>query len=125
MTDRPRPARLFASLITLMLLGAGATATQAQSLRCNDAGVREGDSKVWLMRACGQPTFADHYCARVPQPVVAVPQGGVVVLGAPVCMPTDEWLYERGPGNLPAVVRMREGRILSIRFGEQGRSEPR
>jgi hypothetical protein len=41
------------------------------------------------------------------------------------CVMTDEWLHERGDGYLPAVIRMREGRIISLRFGEQGRSQPR
>lgn len=105
-----------------------AGAAQAQSLRCNDTGVREGDSKVWLLRTCGQPHYSDSYCARFTQsvvPVVPLSRGSVVVVQQPACVITDEWLYERGDGNLPAVVRIREGKIISIRYGEQGRSEPR
>ncbi|WP_431256908.1 DUF2845 domain-containing protein [Roseateles chitinivorans] len=112
------------------LLVAG-TAVQAQSLRCSEGGVREGDSRVFLLRACGQPAIADSYCARVlvpPAPVVQYYPGQVQPV-QPVpqvaCVMTDEWLYERGDGYLPAVIRIREGRIISIRFGEQGKSEPR
>lgn len=101
----------------LMLIGAGA---QAQSLRCGDTGVREGDSKLSLMRSCGQPALSDAYCVPIytPGPPDRLGQVQPVYSG---CVMTDEWLYERGPGNLPAVVKMREGRIISIRFGEQGR----
>ena len=30
---------------------------------------------------------------------------------------TDERLYERGPGNLVAMVRLRSGKVQSIRYG--------
>jgi hypothetical protein len=118
--------------LALGALLVAASAAQAQSLQCNDASVRAGDSKVWLLRACGQPAIADSYCARVqvsPQPAVQYYPGQVLppVQQVPqvACVTTDEWLYERGDGYLPAVIRIREGRIISIRFGEQGKSEPR
>jgi hypothetical protein len=38
---------------------------------------------------------------------------------------TEELMYDRGQGNLIAVVRICEGRIVSIQFGEQGRYAPR
>jgi hypothetical protein len=103
------------------LLGAG-SAVHADPLRCNDTSVHEGDAKVWLLRACGQPTVSDAYCARLAQPVPA--QYGYPPYQAP-CVMTEEWLYDRGPGNLMAVVRIREGRIVSIRYGQQGLSASR
>ena len=33
------------------------------------------------------------------------------------CVPTEEWLYDRGPGNLMATVRLRNGRIWTITSG--------
>ena len=86
-----------------------------------------------IPRACGQPAIADSYCARVltnaPPPVTYYPGQPPVQQGQQVpqvaCVMTDEWLYERGDGYLPAVIRIREGRIISIRFGEHGKSEPR
>jgi hypothetical protein len=35
------------------------------------------------------------------------------------CQQTDEWLYDRGPGNLMATVRFRSGSVLSIVYGRQ------
>jgi len=94
----------------------------ADPLRCNDTSVAEGDSKVWLIRACGQPAVSDSYCAKAAQPA-RTPYGTPTY--PPPCVLTEEWLYDRGPGNLVAVVRIREGKIISIRYGEQGRSESR
>lgn len=112
--------------MALGVLLAIAGPAQAQSLRCNDTSIREGDSKVWLIRSCGQPAVADSYCARVLTNLPApVPYPYVQQAPQVPCVMTDEWLYERGDGYLPAVIRIREGRIISIRFGEQGRSEPR
>ena len=102
-------------------LGA-ACAAHADPLRCNDTSVNEGDAKLWLIRACGQPTMSDAYCASLVQPV-AVRHGRPQYQA--VCVMTEEWLYDRGPGNLLAVVRIREGRIISIRYGQQGLSASR
>jgi hypothetical protein len=32
------------------------------------------------------------------------------------CQPIEEWLYDRGPGNLMAVVRFRNGVVQSIGY---------
>jgi hypothetical protein len=109
------------ALALAALLAAGSA--HADPLRCSGTSVSEGDGKLWLLRACGQPTLADAYCARLPQPALAAAYAAPQL--APACLVVEEWLYDRGPGNLVAVVRIREGRIVSIRYGEQGRSEPR
>lgn len=131
MTRSILPRRLIQAAAALTLLAAG-TAAQAQSLQCTQGNVREGDARVWLLRACGHPAIADAYCARVystppqpPQPVLPGTYVPVQPVPQVTCLPTDEWLYERGDGNLPAFVRIREGKVISIRFGEQGRSLPR
>lgn len=116
------------AVVAMLMSGAG---VRGQSLQCSNGSVREGDAKVWLLRACGQPAVADAYCARVPTPpqTTVLPNsfGGPQAQPVPqvACVMTDEWLYERGDGNLPAFVRIREGKITSVRFGEQGRSLPR
>lgn len=134
LVSRPRVAAGAALALLMTMMG---TTAQAQSLQCTEGVVREGDARLWLLRSCGQPAIADAYCARgftppqqTPQPVLVVPHAyGVVQPVQPVpqvtCIPTDEWLYERGDGNLPAFVRIREGKVISIRYGEQGRSLPR
>ena len=98
----------------VLCFAAGAAA--GESLRCNGATAAEGDSKVSVLYKCGQPVLADAFCAPVyvwgsghPR---AVP---LVRLGVP-CQEVEEWLYDRGPGNLMATVRFRDGRVSSIRY---------
>lgn len=91
----------------------------AETLRCNGAIASEGDSRLSVLYKCGQPLLADTFCAPVyfwgtPQPIPAP----LVPLGVP-CQTVEEWLYDRGPGNLTATVRFRDGRVQSIRYGAQ------
>ena len=94
----------------------------AESLRCNGQSVSEGDTRLALRYNCGEPLLADTYCAPVYyaptfQPVPE-PFASIVV----PCQLVEEWLYDRGPGNLLAVVRIRSGVVQSIQYG---RSPPR
>ena len=95
----------------------------AESLRCSGGIVDEGDSRISVAYKCGQPLLKDSYCApvyynesqmlrEVPEPFASsfVP-----------CQQTEEWLYERGPGNLVATVRFRWGKVLSILYGRAPR----
>ena len=98
------------------------TVASAESLRCNGYSVSEGDTRLALRYNCGEPLLADTYCAPVYyaplfQPVPE-PFASIVV----PCQLVEEWLYDRGPGNLLAVVRIRAGVVQSIHYG---RSPPR
>ena len=91
----------------------------AENLRCNGAIASEGDSKLSVLYKCGQPLLTDSFCAPVylwgtPQPIPAP----LVPLGVP-CQTVEEWLYDRGPGNLMATVRFRDGRVQWIRYWAQ------
>jgi hypothetical protein len=108
-----------------MLVAIGVTAfcqtAQAESLRCTNGIAAEGDSRVAVAFKCGPPRLQDSFCApvyfsgtlqTVPEPFARafVP-----------CLQTDEWLYERGPGNLVATVRFRLGVVQSISYGREPR----
>ena len=105
----------------LLVLGTLAAALPdlalAESLRCENGIAAEGDSRLALAYKCGAPSARDSYCAPafyigtpylVPEPIAA--------FSVP-CLHTEEWLYERGSGNLVATVRIRGGRIQSISYG--------
>ena len=86
---------------------------RADTLRCNGAIAAEGDTKLSVYYKCGQPVLADASCAPVyylgvPYPF---PWGTFVP-----CQSVEEWLYDRGPGNLMATVRFRNGKVESIRY---------
>ena len=109
---------LAAAAMSLPLLPAQ---TQAESLRCSGGIVGEGDSKLSLVFKCGPPLIGDSYCAPVyyggTLHAVPPPFAGAYV----PCLQTDEWLYDRGPGNLMATVRLRAGSVQSIRYGRTPR----
>lgn len=90
---------------------------RAESLRCEGRSVAEGDSRLALLHACGAPQLADTVCAPLTVAGASRPLppswSGTLL----PCVPVEEWLYDRGPGALMATVRLRDGRILSIRYG--------
>lgn len=104
-----------------ILIAVASTTAGAESLRCNGQSVSEGDSRLSLLYKCGAPLMADAYCASLYyQPVmqpVAEPYASAVL----PCQWVEEWLYDRGPGNLLAVVRIRGGIVQSINYGRHPR----
>ncbi len=112
-------ASLVPRLVGALLGLAAAGGAQAESMKCGGTILGEGESKLAVLRACGEPAFKDAYC----KPLTAVSPGypgGVIVHGLP-CVVVDEWLYERGDGNLPVTVRFELGTVQSIRYGQAGR----
>lgn len=89
----------------------------AETLRCAGAIVAEGDSKLSVQYKCGPPLLADAYCAPVYLPGALYPVPPQIAGAYVPCVLLEEWLYERGPGNLVAVVTFRYGKVQSIRYG--------
>lgn len=89
----------------------------AESLHCSGGIVAEGDSRVAVAYKCGEPLLKDSYCAPVytRKSLRPVPEPWASTLVP--CQQTDEWLYDRGPGNLMATVRFRAGTVQSISYG--------
>ena len=90
---------------------------RAESLRCNGNSTEVGDSRLSVLYKCGEPLLRDTYCApafyqSILQPVPE-PYASMVV----PCLLVDEWVYDRGPGNLVATVRFRSGVVQSIKYG--------
>ena len=115
-----RCARLGAVLLAAGWLGIAAPA-HAESLRCPGGIVGEGDSKLSLIYKCGPPLLADSFCA----PLVdarsgrAVPEPWAGAIAG--CQLVEELLYDRGPGNLMASVRVRAGVVQAIVYGQAPR----
>jgi len=104
--------------LALAALGAGLFgAAGAETLRCNGHTVEAGDSKLSVRYYCGDPLLQEAHCAPVyysPNlPPVPEPFANSVV----PCVVVDEWLYDRGPGNLVATVRFRANVVQSIAYG--------
>jgi hypothetical protein len=112
------PALLLAAAALLLLLPAPA---RAESLRCHGASVAENDSRLALLHKCGPPLLADSFCAPVYLPGAWYPLPAALAGAVAGCQLVEEWLYDRGPGSLMATVRLRDGRVLAIRYGQQPR----
>lgn len=106
---------LWAVVVAAVLPGAAF----AESLRCQNGIAAEGDSRLAVVYKCGEPLLRDSYCAPVYY------SGSIYPLPEPIaglyvpCIYTEEWLYERGPGELLASVRIRGGTVRSITYGRQ------
>jgi len=103
------------------VLAPAADASRAESLRCAGGIAAEGDSRLSVIYKCGQPQLADAACAPVVygQTLNVVPEP--FASSFVPCQATEQWLYERGQGNLVATVRFRAGVVQSISYGQQPR----
>ncbi len=115
---RPRvlPMWKFVVALSIASLALPPASAVAETLRCNGYSSGEGDSKLSVLYKCGEPLLKDAFCAPLygaqsPYPLPEPFAGAVLT-----CQLVEEWLYDRGPGNLMATVRFRGGQVLSIRY---------
>ena len=108
-------ALLRVCLVTVV--AAHAITANAESLRCSGYSTAEGDSRLSVLYKCGQPLLADNYCAPVYYAQTLQPVPDPIASVFVPCQAVEEWLYDRGPGNLMAIVRFRSGVVQSIRYG--------
>ena len=107
---------VLAGPLTVALLAWGADPAAAESLRCNGQSTSTGDSKVSVLQKCGEPMLKDTFC----KPVMAMTPWAPYPVAVPPhlapCELVDEWLYDRGQGNLFATVRFQRGVVDTIRY---------
>lgn len=111
-----RAARVFC----VVLAGAAllqALPARADSLRCNGRIVAVGDSRISVFHKCGEPLLRDSHCAALYHPSHRTPVPEPFASALLPCQQIDDWLYDRGAGNLYAMVRFRGGIVQSIRYG--------
>ena len=89
----------------------------AESLRCNGLSTEVGDSRLSVFYKCGEPVLKDSFCAPVYIASAFQLVQVAVVNGVVPCLQVDEWLYDRGPGNLMATVRFQSGVVQAIKYG--------
>jgi Protein of unknown function (DUF2845) len=91
---------------------------RAESLRCSGGSVAEGDSRISVGFKCGPPLLKDSYCAPVYVANSPYPVPEPVASYYVPCLASEDWLYDRGTGNLMATVRFRFGTVQSIIYGQ-------
>jgi hypothetical protein len=101
----------FATVFSVLFLPA-----HSETLRCNGHSIEIGDSRQSVRYHCGEPLLKDSFCAQVYYypgfQLVPEPFASTIV----PCQEIEEWLYDRGPGNLVATVRFRAGVVQSITY---------
>ncbi len=95
-----------------------AASAHAETLRCNGRSTEVGDSRLSVLRHCGEPVLKDSFCAPLyVAPTLQPVPTSIAGLLAP-CLQVDEWQYDRGPGHLSATVRFQHGRVQAITYGQ-------
>jgi hypothetical protein len=100
-----------------LALAAPPAPAHAESLRCNGSSTEVGDSRLSVLYKCGEPLLKDNHCAPVFYPSTLQPVPEPYASFIAPCLVVEEWIYDRGPGNLVATVRFRSGVVQSIRYG--------
>ena len=107
-----------AGVVVVVATAVTASPARAESLRCNGSIASEGDSRLSVLYKCGPPLLRDAYCAPVVyvQTLNTVPDPFASAFVP--CQAVEEWLYERGPGEMTATVRLRSGVVQAILYGQ-------
>ncbi len=104
-------------LVGLIAVTALWTSSRAGTLACDGGIASEGESRLSLVYKCGQPVARDAFCAPVYYKGSRNPVPEPIASHVVPCVDVEEWVYERGPGNLLATVRLRGGKVQSITYG--------
>ena len=111
--------RNFCFVNSIPLLSVLCLPVHAESLRCNGYSTEVGDSRLSVLYKCGEPLLREVYCAPVFYQSTLQPVPEPFASTFVPCLLVDEWVYDRGPGNLMATVRFRSGTVFSITYGRQ------
>lgn len=113
--------RALIHICPVVFLALNACPASAESLRCNGHSASEGDSRLSVLYKCGEPVLKDSYCSPVYYTPTLRPVPEPFASAFVPCQQIEEWLYERGPGNLTVTVRFRAGVVQSIRYSRAPR----
>jgi hypothetical protein len=125
-SSRRNEWRVFA--IVAGMLGSGLLLPQsseaANSLRCDNQLVREGDSQYEVKSLCGPPHDVQQRTeARRVQRAVQRPCASgtcVVVVDDYVEVVVDEWVYDFGPRRFLQYLTFEGGHLVAVRSGDYG-----
>jgi len=101
-------------IVILILLCLGLVATRsAYAFRCSGGLISTGDSKLILLKKCGEPTWIDRWAERiVVQPDTDFEHS--------ITRINERWIYNRGPTDFIRIITLRDGRVANIETGGRG-----
>lgn len=89
----------FASILTVMTLMIFASSA-AYSLRCGNKLIKQDQSKLYVLKACGQPDLVD--------------------ASSHSSFGSEIWMYDRGSSKFMVSIQFRNGRVVSIKNDTYG-----
>ena len=89
---------------------------QAESLRCKGDIVDIGDTKIDVYRMCGEPSFKDTVCEKVPYRLKQ--RDGNYSLSEQ-CQNIEIWTYNPGKGQFWTNLYFEEGKLREMKYGDR------
>lgn len=97
--------------VALLWLACAGEAPAADSLRCGSRLISVEALAAELLAACGEPSFRDVFAYVGPQGLRERFPGDA---GSNVIADDEQWTYDFGPNQLLRVLKIRNGRLVSI-----------
>ncbi len=89
----------------------------ADSFRCGSKVVSVGDSKLDVLRACGEPTFREDVGEKTTWDTHRL--GKFSRQGSARTVPVEEWTYELGFSKFPRILTFYGSTLVSIERGDK------
>jgi hypothetical protein len=89
---------------------------QAESLRCNNDIVDLGDTKIDVYRMCGEPSFKDTICEKIPY---KLKQNDGNYSLTERCQNIEIWTYNPGKGQFWTNLYFEEGKLREMKYGDR------
>ena len=88
----------------------------AESLRCKGDIIDIGDTKIDVLRKCGEPEFKDTFCEKTP---IHIRQSENNYNLVERCENIDIWTYNPGKGQFWTNLYFSEGKLREMRYGDR------
>ncbi len=99
-------------ILFLFILGMVA-AHSAYAFRCSGGLISTGDSKLILLKKCGEPSWIDRWVEHtVEQPDTDFEHS--------ITRINERWIYNLGPTQFIRIITLRDGRVSNIETGGRG-----
>jgi len=100
--------------VILLLLCLGLVTTHsAYAFRCGGGLISTGDSKLTLLKKCGEPSWIDRWAeSTVIQPDTDFEHS--------ITRINERWIYNLGPTEFIRIITLRDGRVANIETGGRG-----
>lgn len=99
-------------IFLLLCLGLGAT-HRAYAFHCSGGLISTGDSKLVVLKKCGNPSWIDRWAERI----VELPDTD---FEHSITRINERWIYNLGPTQFIRIITLRDGRVANIETGGRG-----